>query len=180
MVFFFSLVWAHVGRSPLWSTCQQSCMMLRKYLMQNSSGKLMLCKITSTDTQQVPYFWCHLGALTKQRWRSSQGKFFFLLFFDSLYFSVFTHSTVVKLYCFIGWWKSHQTDTETRTNTYTLSAACLCVPLSIKECRISTKIVQQKLFDFSLFYDQTPKEQRNLEWPFWTSLEPESNMTFKF
>lgn len=50
-----------VARSQLWSTCQQSCMMLRKYLMPNSSGKLIL-KHTHTPAS---YLWTLWDTLTE-------------------------------------------------------------------------------------------------------------------
>lgn len=110
---------------------------------------------------QTHYLWCHLGVLTKQRWRSSQCKFFFLpfFFFDGLYFPVFTHSTVVKLYCFIRWWKSHQTDTEIKTNSYNLSAARLCVPLRRKECQILTRLVKQSYWTSQCFMSRLKNKE---------------------
>lgn len=131
---FFGCVCVRVIRLPLWSTCQRSCTMLRKYLMLNSSGKLTLLEITSTNTHKRLIF-----GVIQVHWQSKGGALSACSSFCFLQWPAFSFvycTQWLNLTFLIRWWKSHWTDTETRTNTWNLSAPLrlllIKIPLSPK------------------------------------------------
>lgn len=76
-----------VIRLRLWSTCQQYCMMLRKCLMPNSSGKLSFLK-TQTHKHTCQFL---ILVLIQGHWQRGYMRAFLLALFSDPYPSV-THT----------------------------------------------------------------------------------------